>query len=410
MSDDNDSLSFPFSLNSDERSQYEQDNYLTEKQNEISNNFNLDMKGFDPSPLIYGGNESIIEKTTNILASNTNPSSKSNPSSEIKSENNSERSTDSSAADKNEKINFKAIKLYLVDDINNTIKQMTISEETENKMLLDKNKKTEEIEEIFTELNKQKKRIRIIEKGKRKNKTDKPKDIKSNEETILGRKRKNDATKGKRTKFSPYNIIKNQKIHIIHYILRFINRLIKSLYTKEQINQILNELNLPEIKSYNGPIEVIKKIQHKIYANETKRDENLKFLTSNFKTIFSKDISGRFKGAPNNSNELIISRLLKDEDNKVIFDFIFKELTVDYWLENFTNKTELKSHPKISSLNNKEINIIEENFERIEGLLIEILNNPNYDSNYYHCYTILIFNFKEYIKKKESRNKKKKYE
>ena len=42
-----------------------------------------------------------------------------------------------------------------------------------------------------------------------------------------------------------------------------VNRVIKSLYTKEQINQILNELHLPEIKSYLKPIQVIKKIEHK---------------------------------------------------------------------------------------------------------------------------------------------------
>ena len=37
-----------------------------------------------------------------------------------------------------------------------------------------------------------------------------------------------------------------------------VNRVIKS-----QINQILNELHLPEIKSYLEPIQVIKMIEHK---------------------------------------------------------------------------------------------------------------------------------------------------
>ena len=110
MSDDNSSLSFPFRQNNDEMSEYAHD-YLTEHQEEISNNFNFDKPGFDPSGLFYD------EKTTNISASNTSQSSKSNPSSEIKSENNSERSTNSSATDKKEKINFKSLKIYLVDDI-----------------------------------------------------------------------------------------------------------------------------------------------------------------------------------------------------------------------------------------------------------------------------------------------------
>ena len=122
MSDDNSSLSFPFRQNNDEMSEYDHD-YLTERQEEISNNFNFDKPGFDPSGLFYD------EKTTNISASNTSQSSKSNPSSEIKSENNSERSTNSSATDKKEKINFKSLKIYLVDDI----KRSTNSSATDKK-------------------------------------------------------------------------------------------------------------------------------------------------------------------------------------------------------------------------------------------------------------------------------------
>jgi len=157
MRDDNSSLSFPFRQNNDEMSEYDHD-YLTEHQEEISNNFNFDKPDFDPSGLFYD------EKTTNISASNTSKSSKSNPSSEIKSENNSERSTNSSATDKKEKINFKSLKIYLLDDINKTIKQMNLKEETENKLILDKDKKTKEIEEIFTELYKEKKKSKGKEK------------------------------------------------------------------------------------------------------------------------------------------------------------------------------------------------------------------------------------------------------
>lgn len=398
MSDDNSSLSFPFRQNNDEMSEYAHD-YLTEHQEEISNNFNFDKPGFDPSGLFYD------EKTTNISASNTSQSSKSNPSSEIKSENNSERSTNSSATDKKEKINFKSLKIYLVDDINKTIKQMNLKEETENKLILDKDKKTKETEEIFTELHKEKKRVRG-KKNKKINKIEEPKDIECGKK-ILGRKRKDDTTVGERTKYSSYNIIKKIKNKIIHNILMLVNRVIKSLYTKEQINQILNELHLPEIKSYLEP--VIKKIEHKKFANETKRDENIKFLNKNIKDLLSNNVSGKFKALPSNSNELIISRLLQEEDNKDIFDFIFNELTVGDFLDIFTKKTELISLPKIS-LNNKEIEIIEESLEKIDSLLLKVLEEYNGDRNYYHCFTILIYNFKEFLDNKESREKKKKNE
>jgi len=146
----------------------------------------------------------------------------------IRKEVNTERTTNNSTL--NKKKSFKAIpllKYYSVDEINELIKRMNLSKEIEKKILLDKNKRSEEIEAIWAELTSLKKRRRNKEKEKsyyikiQKN-------TKFKEKPILGRKRKGDNTKGKHNKYDAYNIIKKIKIKIIHYLLLFINSLIQS--------------------------------------------------------------------------------------------------------------------------------------------------------------------------------------
>ena len=119
---------------------------------------------------------------------------------------------------------------------------MNLNEEEKKGILLDENKSSKEIDTIWMELLNDKKRLRNKEKEKN-NKIEKIDDL--NIEVKRGRKKKDDNTKGKRNKYSTYNIIKKIKNKIIHYLLLFINKLIKSLYTKEQINEILFELGLP---------------------------------------------------------------------------------------------------------------------------------------------------------------------
>ena len=103
----------------------------------------------------------------------------------------------------------------------------------------------------------------------------------------------------------------------------FINYLIESFYTEEQINRILFELNFPRVK-YKHPIQIIKKIKHDIYSKKTKRDENLEFLSLAISDYLSNIISKKYICGLPNSNKLIINRILQDETNRDIFDFIFK--------------------------------------------------------------------------------------
>ena len=141
-----------------------------------------------------------------------------------------ERATNNSSLNEKEKKIFKVIPLlnyYSVDDINELIKRMNLSKEIEKKILLDRNKRSEEIEAILAELTSLKKRRR--NKGKEKScRIKMQKNIEFEEKPLLGRKRKGDNTKRKRNKYDAYNIIKKIKVKIIHYLLLFINSLIQS--------------------------------------------------------------------------------------------------------------------------------------------------------------------------------------
>ena len=169
---------------------------LEENQDEISQNLDLD---FDMIRLFWNRKEVNTERVTNNSTLNKKKSFKVIP----------------------------LLKYYSVDEINELIKRMNLSKEIEKKILLDKNKRSEEIEAIWAELTSLKKRRRNKEKEKsyyikiQKN-------TKFKEKPILGRKRKGDNTKGKHNKYDAYNIIKKIKIKIIHYLLLFINSLIQS--------------------------------------------------------------------------------------------------------------------------------------------------------------------------------------
>ena len=280
---------------------------------------------------------------------------------------------------------------------------MNLNEEEKKGILLDEKKSSKEIDTIWMELLNDKKRLRNKEKEKN-NKIEKIDDL--NIEVKRGRKKKDDNTKRKRNKYSTYNIIKKIKNKIIHYLLLFINKLIKSLYTKEQINEILFELNLPQIKSYNTPIQVIKKIEHDIYAKQMKTEENLNFLNSKIKDYLSNNVSKKYVDIPFNSNEIIISRLLENKNNKDIFKFIFGELSIEKWLNIFTYQIDMEYYAKTKNMLNKEqISIISKNLIGIDSLLIEFINSKDFNKNYLHCFIILIYNLKEYISKKEIRKK-----
>ena len=397
---DNNSTSFPIKLLDIDIIPETESSFLNEPENrdEMAKENNLNSQiDFDPSIFIPNGNDSKTEITTKILALNKNIKNKFKAkfSSKFKPKEKTKKKA---------KIKFKVtfpIKFNFVENINMIIQRMNLNEEEKKGILLDENQSSEEIDIIKAELLNDK--IRLRNKDKEKNNIiEKMPDIKI--KVKRGRKKKDDNTKRKNNKFRTYNLVKKIKNKIIHYLLLFINNLIKSLYTKEQINKILFELGLPQIKSYKTPIQVIKKIEHDIYAKQMKTEENINFLNSKIKDYLSNNISKKFVGIPPNSNEIIISRLIQDQNKKDIFKFIFEELSINEWLNIFTYQINLEQYSRAKNLLNKEqISIISKNLIGIESLLHEIINCKDFDKNYFHCFIILIYNLKEYISKKEIR-------
>ena len=231
MNYNNDRFAFPKKLFDDIASKIES-SYLNEYQNqdELMEELNIDYShiDFDPSVLFQSRNDF-----------------------------NTDIATKDSILNKKTKRKFKVVFPFNSEAmINKIIKKMKMSQEEKKGIFLDEDKSSEEIDTIWMELTNEKQRRRDELKEKNNKKEAKDVEIKFKQ----GRKRKDDNTKRKRNKYSTYNIMKKIKNKIIHYLLLFINKLIKSLYTKEQINEILFKLDLPQINSNNKPIKVIKKI------------------------------------------------------------------------------------------------------------------------------------------------------
>ena len=281
----------------------------------------------------------------------------------------------------------------LEEEINKIIiNKMNINQEDKLKFLLDINPKDIRILKIKDEL--------INDESKRKCVEEKIA-FKVENGQILGIKRNDDSIESNRRKSKSDNIIKKIKNRIIDFLLSFVNKLINSLYSKDKINQILSKLNLPLIKSQNE--DVLKKIDHKIVANHTNKSYNLKFLSFKLKDLLSKMNSERYS-IPDNYNELIISELLKDDENKDIFNFVFNEIDIEAWLQIFTYQKELECYTK-NSLANEEHEIkLKENMIRIDGYLMKYLNSEKDDNIYYHCFLLLLYNFRIYLSNKKGRN------
>ena len=295
---------------------------------------------------------------------------------------------------KSSKIKFK-IKTnpILEEEINKIIiNKMNINPEDKLKFLLDINPKDIRILKIKDELINDESKGEYLEEKIA---------FKVENGQILGIKRNDDSIESNRRKSKSDNIIKKIKNRIIDFLLSFVNKLINSLYSKDKINQILSKLNLPLIKSQNE--DVLKKIDDKIVANHTNKSYNLEFLSFKLKGLLSKMNSERYS-IPDNYNELIISELLKDDENKDIFNFVFNEIDIEAWLQIFTYQKELECYMKNSLANEEHELKLKENIVRIDEYLMKYLNSEKDDKIYYHCFLLLLYNFRIYLSNKKGMN------
>lgn len=281
---------------------------------------------------------------------------------------------------------------FYEEDINMIIQKMNISKENKSSIFLNNEDNYEEINNI---------RYRLFLKGKFRMKKQRNYSM-FKIYAKKGRKLKMDNSNRTHNKYQPDNIIQSIKTTINHYLLFFLNKLINSIYDKTQINQILYQLNLPLIKKDRKLklFKLIKENDYDININNTSKSYNLKFLNFTINNYISNNISRKFKKKPPNYNKLIIKKLLEDEQNNDIFNFIFNYLKIEDWLDIFIYKKEIDNYFNNNQLNQIKINKIKENLIRIDDLLLKMYKD---NKLYFHCFTLMIYNFKKYFLSKEGR-------
>ena len=292
-----------------------------------------------------------------------------------------ENNKESSQVQMSEEIKESSTHNYFSEnEINILIRQFNISKELKLNLLLEADTNFSTIQKIKRVLE-----MTRITRGKR---------IKLNldYETInqRGRKLKQDETIRNHNQYSPDNII-SKIINIIYEsIFDFINNLINAVYNDEEKRNIFDELNLSKLKSNKNLKQMIKKNDYKFRLNLRKKNEILKLLDSSLQKYLSIEIS---------------NKLLNEEKNKVIFQFILEGLKIEEYIDNFIHKKKLKDFPSYSLLSKEQKNLIKENIGTIEKYIIKIYQNGK---KYFYCFSLTIYNFRKYITNKESRNSQKK--
>ena len=264
-------------------------------------------------------------------------------------------------------------KYFPENSINVIIKQFNISKELKSNFLFDNKMKNSELEKTKEVL-------------------------KSN--TIRRRKQSKD------NGYITDNILSQLINKFNLFLLQFINNLINILYSKEEINQILSGLNLLYKISAHDLKQVIKKNDYKYRYNLKKVDDIKKLLKLSLEDYFSSEISRKYDKSkyPNNYNQLIIKKLLEDETNKDIFQFILKDLTVMDWLDIFLYKKDLQDIDKFNSFHQK--NKIIESLKGIDHYIDKIMKKK--DKNYFQRFALISYNLKRFLHLKEKRKTYKK--
>ena len=227
-----------------------------------------------------------------------------------------------------------------------------------------------------------------------------------NEEIQFGRKKKDDLSIRNHNKYAPDNIINKIKNTIKKYLILFVNNIISSIYGVSKINEILTSLNLPKHASH----ALIKDIDYKSLAHKIRKKDNLDLLNFSIEKFLSHNVSTRYgkinktkNGDLNKYNKIIIDYLLKDEKNKNIFNFLFKELNLEDWMDIFIHKKELNDLLSFYLLDSKQREIVEESFVRIDDFFQELSAEGDV---YFFCFILLIFNYKRYYLVKQERKGK----
>ena len=195
-------------------------------------------------------------------------------------------------------------------------------------------------------------------------------------------------------------------------LLNFINNLITEIYSKDELTQIIEELNLSLKISGKDLVQIIKKNDYE-YRKKLKRVEDiLDFLKLTLKKFLSDNISNKYDllKYSSNYNKLIIEKILKDENNKDIFEFILNDLTVLDWLELFLYKKQFEDFKNFKSFNVYKKNKIKGSLKGIDKYKNKIKKSDKNDKNnkiFFHLFFLISYNLKRFLLNKETRPRKK---
>ncbi len=297
---------------------------------------------------------------------------------------------------------------FMEQQINAKIRDMNMNKEQKEKYFLETKEICDKInlvrDKIMLKPNKRRRHLKRKIMLEIKNKEE------SNETLKTGRKKKSDGTIRFHNKYYLDNLFNKAKNMINKSLIEFINILINIIYSKEQIKRMFLELNIEKKKSNPKLMKVIKDNQYDFIKDKKKSSDILKLLTFTVKEYLCNELSTKYKNLPNDYNEKVIEWILKDDNNKIIFDFIFNKLKIEDWVDIFLYNKKLKDCYFFNSLDLVTQKIIKENIIGIDYYFEEIYsdNKGNIDKDYFHCFLLLIYNLRRYILIKEKRNCQKK--
>ena len=296
------------------------------------------------------------------------------------------------------KIKTKMIpKILSINEINNIIRLYDVGAEVKKNLLLPKEINCIEMaiikEELEAEGFRKRKQLKIINY--------------LNEKYKPGRKKINDNSYRCHNKNKSDNII-CYLINILNKsLLGFINGIINILLSREEINKILSELNLPNnINKHHNSIEVIKKNNYKLRKCFMKIDKFLELLDFTLKDYYSLEISPKFKDRYSRKyNELILNKLLKKENNNYyqFFNLILNEIKISDFFDIFLHQKDFEELKIYDLLNASQKEMIENYLKRIEKYFE---NEDKKDKTYFHCFALVIYNLKRLLFIKEIRKTK----
>ena len=207
-----------------------------------------------------------------------------------------------------------------------------------------------------------KEQINLGKKRRRKNKnenTDMLEKTNLGKKREIGRKKKDDITKGNHTKYAPDNIIKKCKRIFFKYIITYINLIIKK-YMKENFE--------------------FKNLSYKKYINNLKKENEKLLLEKPLKDFVSLDISCKYD-LNEDFNRQKMEKILKDEkDNQELISSL--NMTFGEWIDVFTFKKKIDSDIEFHGL--KEV--LEDLYNKVDKeyfsrLIFYLLNYKNWFRN-----------------------------